>query len=559
MKYTKYKLNTIFVFICLVINLLLLTGCFTGCKATPENETVISHDAQEFQEAIMQAEDAPEAREIPTNYNDSFVSKDNMISITIDAKVIIPEQRNLPVIKIELSPISDEKIQWAVDEFLEGDEGAYPLAIMTKTELDAWIVFFQSMLANEEELYMKYKTEEAVNKAKNNLEESIEKCKEMYKDATEENIQIPSNLMFRPIEFYKSTDVEIVENELNMTEKLLVNRRNSQDVNLYLSTDVQISDGKYVRFTIYDEFPYSATNTKGIFGVEHHQIHVVYSYIPLTIESTFVLKYNPFSCYIPTIGSLDSSYPELFISEQEAIEMAKDKLESLEINNFYVSNVREVMGMEYIEEYHNYCLDENNTMSKKEYFEDRNPNKFYLITMSPIYYGIPLLEAQQSFSNEALYNMPIESEKIILRVSEDSIAEFKWTNPTDVSNVINDNAKIISFETAIENAKNFMQVKYIMPTVAPIIPEMEDYEEILAEYKEGNINIKEIKLGLATVPTADSSEGYLLIPVWNFYGSYSLSSSLDEYSFEPVDLDYPLVSVNAIDGSIISQSVRLPH
>lgn len=555
----KNKLKNI-IYIFIVVIIMLLSSFLTACKSTPDKATVVQHDTEEFQNALMEKEKIPEERNFPTSYNDEFVSKDSRVKITVDAKVLIPDEKKIPVIRIKPSPISDDKVQWAVDEFMEGDEGIYPSKTMTKTEIESWILLYKSKLSNEEELYKKYKTEEEVKKGKKYLEEWIQNYNRMYINAPEENKKTPTNLMFRTYGFYTAFDPNVVENELNMSESELINRQNSCDENLYLLSDVKLSDGRYARLSVYNEYPYSISNTDSVFGAEYHQIHVVNSYVPLTIDSTYVLNYNPFSYYLPTIGCLDSRYPELTISKQEAINAAKSKLNSLEIDNFYIETVKKIKGLDYAEEYHEYYYqDEDNAMSEEKYFGGINTGKFYLITMRPEYYGIPLLDAELPFSNEELYNIPIEFEKIVIRVAQDSIAEFKWTNPTDISNVINDNVKIISMETAMENAKHFMKLKYILPTIAPVIPEMPNYEEILKTYTNANITIKEIKLGLGGIPAHNSPGEYLIIPVWNFYGSYSLSSTLDDYSFKPVDLDYPIVSVNAIDGSIISQANRLTH
>ena len=547
----------------LILYFMICISCLSSCKSNPESSVVVKHSTSEFIEALIIDEENIEERNIPNNYYNEFTSKDNKVKIIIDAKISVPEEKRMPVIKVELAPITQEKLNWAVENFMENNEGTYPSMEMSKTEIEAWILTYKSKLADEEQLYKESSSNEEVEELKSYLQTWIKKYQAMYKDAPDESIQIPTGLVFRPFSFYSENNSDEKKNELELSDKQLLERENSRSKNLYMISDALLSDGRYARLSVYNEYAYSVDNYNSVFHVEQHQIHIVYSYIPLTIDTMFVLNYAPFTYWLPTFGSLDSKYPNINISKDEAILRVKEKLESIGLNDFYVDLIKDVEGLEYLNEYKNYYYNDdnndNNVLSKDEYFSEENINKFYLITMRPIYYGIPLLEAQQAFSSEVLYNMPIESEKIVIRVSQDDIAEFKWTNPIDISGVINDNVKIITFDVAIENAIKFMKTKYMLPTVAPIIPEMDEYEKILNEYIDACINISEIKLGLGTIPAPNSNDEYLIIPVWNLYGSYSLTSTYKEYSFGDTELDYPLVSINAVDGSIISQNIRLTH
>jgi hypothetical protein len=281
------------------------------------------------------------------------------------------------------------------------------------------------------------------------------------------------------------------------------------------------------------------------------QIHVVSSNINMNIHPTYILQSLPFSISFP-YGSLDAYYSEISQTIEDSIFVATEKLKELGVDNFYIESTNEEVGMD-IHDMYNSALaqkDIDTDLTIGEYCENNDIGaKFHKITFKPYYYGVPLLEANQVFYDGEMYHSPMEYEVISMRVSQDGIAEFKWTNPTDISNVINDNVKIITLENAIENAKQFMMLKYNLPTMITLDSDRPDYSSINA-----NINIDTIKLGLAGVPAADSTDEYLLIPVWNFYGSYSVESD-DEGVICAFDLTrIPFISINAIDGSIIHQT-----
>jgi hypothetical protein len=149
--------------------------------------------------------------------------------------------------------------------------------------------------------------------------------------------------------------------------------------------------------------------------------------------------------------------------------------------------------------------------------------------------------------------LPFAFEEIKVKVSNDVVVEFKWTNPTDVSNVLNESAKLLPFNEIIKIAKKHMRLKYNIVTIAPVWEESETYEEDLANYLGAEINITQVRLGLGGVDAYNSVGDYMLVPVWSFYGSYKLDTVSDEYENENIDLFMPLISINAVDGSIIDQ------
>jgi hypothetical protein len=54
----------------------------------------------------------------------------------------------------------------------------------------------------------------------------------------------------------------------------------------------------------------------------------------------------------------------------------------------------------------------------------------------------------------------------------------------------------------------------------------------------------------------------MLIPVWSFYGSYSVEREGEEGEDKRLpdeDLYMPLLSINAVDGSIIEQFARVNY
>ena len=75
------------------------------------------------------------------------------------------------------------------------------------------------------------------------------------------------------------------------------------------------------------------------------------------------------------------------------------------------------------------------------------------------------------------------------------------------------------------------------------------YEDINT-YRAVTIDVTHASLSLQRIMERDSYTTGLLVPVWNFYGTITY----EQTDGEPLDLQSghtPLISINAIDGSVV--------
>jgi hypothetical protein len=308
-------------------------------------------------------------------------------------------------------------------------------------------------------------------------------------------------------------------------------------------------NGDYIRFIVYNEMAYDITKPYmgGLHMTEHSEVQVYRAR-----NDFFRLLGRPL-CDAHPINTFaeenfDAGYPDLTIGEKEAIQMAKKVLDDLGIDNFYLASTR--IRKEYP------SLEEIQSGTKHKCEDD----KFYQLTFLPKYRDVPFIIANNRYtSSEGQVSAPFFFESIHMKVSNDAIVEFRWSNPTDISNVLNENAKLLEFDKVMKIVTNHMKIKYNMPTLAPVGEESETYEEDLAKFIGADIKITEVRLGLGGVPAYNNPSEYMLIPVWNFYGSYAIDSINDEEDYEYTDTYMPFVSVNAVDGSIVEQTARVDY
>lgn len=138
-------------------------------------------------------------------------------------------------------------------------------------------------------------------------------------------------------------------------------------------------------------------------------------------------------------------------------------------------------------------------------------------------------------------------ETLEVRLDDSGFLGFSWTSPLTVGDTEVERANLLPFSSILTVAKTMLGVVN------------EPLESDLETYSACTIVIDRITLSLQRIPDANSVETGLLIPVWNFYGQeqYVLSggTEVQRAANEPVGLrEEPYLSVNAIDGSVVSKT-----
>lgn len=120
-----------------------------------------------------------------------------------------------------------------------------------------------------------------------------------------------------------------------------------------------------------------------------------------------------------------------------------------------------------------------------------------------------------------------------LSYDEEGLAQFLWSNPAKIYDMSDEYVFLLPFSDILD----------IFKKEAPVINQ---------GYVEGfkTIEIEEIKLGYMWIPDISTEMEGMLIPVWDFIGSYNYSWGDD---VDPVDYDQyqSFLTINAMDGSLV--------
>ena len=131
-------------------------------------------------------------------------------------------------------------------------------------------------------------------------------------------------------------------------------------------------------------------------------------------------------------------------------------------------------------------------------------------------------------------------ESCTFTITDNGIETFNWGSPYAYGEYTTKNSALLTFDKVDEIFLKMMLVKYDISGSGNGLTS--------ATYK-----VDRVTLEMSRVTNHKSSEKGLLVPVWNFYGSYSFTYD-DGHNFGSDDREgfpRPLLRINAIDGSII--------
>ena len=185
----------------------------------------------------------------------------------------------------------------------------------------------------------------------------------------------------------------------------------------------------------------------------------------------------------------------------------------------------------------------------QEYTEDGTAGQYaYFVEMRRVVNGIPV---QSPFTRTYVGSLDGGQEwayeTLSISLDDEGILGMSWLSPLTVGAVEVERATLLPFESILTVARNMLAVVN------------EPHESDLTGYSAYQLTIDHITLSLQRISDVDSVQNGLLIPVWNFYGTrhYFLPDGTEQSLNEddPVDaIDEAFLSVNAIDGSVISKT-----
>ena len=136
-------------------------------------------------------------------------------------------------------------------------------------------------------------------------------------------------------------------------------------------------------------------------------------------------------------------------------------------------------------------------------------------------------------------------EKVFIGVNDQGVFHFSWRAPLSVGNAQVADSSLLAFDEIL---------KVFRATIAPAYSAT---VQALSADATLIMSVDRIELSLQRISKQGSVTDGILCPVWSFWGKTRLayaSGAVADWGESPIeinDLFYPLLSINAVDGSIL--------
>ena len=508
---------------------------FTACQATPEQPVVMQKDLEQMieqgmeQKSTASTEPVEEGMDyselcvhygVPERFQKDFT--DQGVAVHADIAIELPETTAIPMAHVEAAKFSQEQV-YALFNALCGDTQMY----LTPEARDK-AYYEQEILECQAQLALA--TDDNVI---NSINDHIDLLKQQFADAPDRIDLVSSDGTLQ------NMDVEYDETDAATGTQMYLEA--SSDPAMFGAYNMPAA----MQFTVYNDVDYDNTD--------------VYSYVD---EQGNTQNFAPSSgssvrferdmsmCQYGLGGTELEDVTDLSLSggavddcllvttpkqAREKVEqlMAETGMDDMAIDRVTLySSKREPIPDEIIDTM------EKEGMDTSKMIVEKPETQGYVFRLLRHVNGVKV-ESDHDSSMTSMegvsYGKEWMYEVLTIAVDDQGIANLYWTGPLNVT-------EILTEDTAI---KPWSDIESVFDKMMPIM-----YTSCTDYYTDFRIDVIHASLSLQRIMEKDSFTTGLLVPVWNFYGTMAFTK--EEGNNGVIDMWYcPLLSVNAIDGSVI--------
>ena len=148
---------------------------------------------------------------------------------------------------------------------------------------------------------------------------------------------------------------------------------------------------------------------------------------------------------------------------------------------------------------------------------------------------------QQAQEDEEKPDAVWTNETITLVVNQEGILQFDWDSPHQLGDVLVEACTLLPFSEVVEVAAKMLPLLF------------DEHWGHIEDMTSANIQITQIEFGMMRIIKNQSIDEGLMVPVWAFYGEESFVSPTTEKQSKPSKQPRRLITINAIDGTIIDR------
>ena len=130
-------------------------------------------------------------------------------------------------------------------------------------------------------------------------------------------------------------------------------------------------------------------------------------------------------------------------------------------------------------------------------------------------------------------------ERVHFIIDDTGIDEFIWESPYDLAETVTEHSAIMSFN----------KIQSVFERMMPITNAYTGNQGTKITF-----DITRVQFGLMRITEKDSTDTALLIPVWDFFGTYTVDDGTGKLSVNK-DINTSRLTINAIDGSVVDRGL----
>jgi len=136
-------------------------------------------------------------------------------------------------------------------------------------------------------------------------------------------------------------------------------------------------------------------------------------------------------------------------------------------------------------------------------------------------------------------------EDITFTIDDSGIVGFSWRSPYKVTGTVTTNSNVLSFSNCMN----------IFDTMSLAVNAWDGFSSDSPDLTSVDIDVNRIQFGLDRVTEQNKRDSGLLVPVWDFFGTVTNISEVNGQTKKLTMDSIPILTINAIDGSIINRSL----
>ncbi|MGE5493681.1 MAG: DUF6034 family protein [Burkholderiales bacterium] len=508
----------------------------SACQPTPEKAAVVGKDLEQMIKAATSGQntagDLKTRLGVPERYESYIEDATGKLKVTVDADIVLPQADSIPVVCVESRPFDQQTVDKLIELLFEDGKlyDPYPLSEMTKTEISDMLMKLAARKVELEGQGLKPSLPDARDpEAAIAPDEPQQSAENVSMSASGNSLDMVNEAIYSLKELAKTAPDEkkLVEVSgkfaaLNPAEGLTGDERKQYE-------------GKLIEHARAGQLcPQGGMRSIVAANNEVTNIYTIEYINRGDFDADFGLYFSEHEWedmrneFASPVEHEELKRMDLKITPEEAQQTAERFLAQMGIDYLTCECNEPVVGGSF-----SYYGDEVRT---------GNLLKAYRLQYVRQVSGVPVtytnIETAAASEEGFIWNWAYEAMTLI--INDSGIVGMKWEAPYRLKETVTESAAMLPFD----NIKNVFEKMIIVGN---------------SYYKEydGEININEVRLGLARITAQNDLKSGLLIPVWDFFGTvtthYQEGGQSKQHTVSDTGLS--LLTINAIDGTVIDRSL----